>query len=132
MKTVETVGPGAYDTDSAINITRVRVTNIDMGKSKIGRGNFLKTSENKVGPGQYDEIEKFGKDVKSFKIGERREEKSVETPGPGAHSPDKADEITRVKTTNITMGTSPARVDLVSKTVNTVGPGEYEDRNQFG
>ena len=30
------------------------------------------------------------------------------------------------------MGTSPARADLVSKTANTVGPGEYEDSNQFG
>ena len=49
--------------------------------------------------------------------------KTVETVGPGAYSPEHADEITKVKTTNIIMGTSPARADLVSKTIITVGPG---------
>ena len=84
MKTVETVGPGTYDKDSAINITRVRVTNIDMGKSKIGRGNFLMTSENKVGPGQYDDYSnQVGFDSKGFIISEKRETKFTTTAGPG-------------------------------------------------
>ena len=52
--------------------------------------------------------------------------------GPGAYSPERADGVTRVRTTNITMGTSPGRADLVSKTATTVGPGQYEDNKQFG
>ena len=126
------MGPSDYSPERADSITRVQTMNITMGKSKIGRGNFLKTCDNMIGPGQYEDTKGFGTDVKSIKIGERHEEKSVETPGPGTHSPDKADEITRVKTTNITMGSSPSRADFVSKTAATVGPGQYEDSKRFG
>ena len=54
------------------------------------------------------------------------------TAGPGAYSPERADGITRVKTTNITMGTSPGRAELVTKTATSLGPGEYEHSKQFG
>ena len=95
-----------------------------MGKSQTGRDNFVKTSEITVGPGQYEEINEFGTEVKSFRIGERREEKVVETLGPGAYSPDRADAITRVKTQNINMGSSPSRASLTRKTgAVDVGPG---------
>ena len=53
-RTVETVGPGAYSPERADSITRVQTENITMGKSKISRGNFLKTSDNTIGPGQYE------------------------------------------------------------------------------
>ena len=67
-----------------------------------------------------------------FTIGERKVERTVETVGPGAYSPENADEITRERTTNIVMGTSSNREDLVSKTTTTVGPGQYEEINKFG
>ena len=60
----------------------------------------------------------------------------METSGPGAHSPDKADEITKVKTTNITMGTSPSRAEIYEKEKRpevNVAPGQYDDHsNQIG
>ena len=44
--------------------------------------------------------------MKSFTIGERRETRVSTTAGPGAYSPERADSLTRTKTTNINMGTS--------------------------
>ena len=51
MRTIETVGPGAYDADNADNITRVRPINIAMGKSETGRDNSIKESDVTLGPG---------------------------------------------------------------------------------
>ena len=132
FKTVETMGPGAYDIDRADNITRVRATNINMSASP-SRGAYIQKGNDNTAPGQYDDGRTFGHDTKTFTIGEKRIEKVRETTaGPGAYSPERADGITRVKTTNITMGTSPSRAELVSKTAITVGPGEYEHSKQFG
>ena len=125
-KTVETIGPGAYDVDRADNITRVRATNINMGSSP-SRGAYIPKGNDNTAPGQYDDGRTFGDDTKTFTIGEKRIEKVRETTmGPGAYSPERADGVTRIKTTNITMGTSPGRAELVSKTTTTIGPGEYE------
>ena len=44
-----------------------------------------------VAPGQYDHGGKFGDNVKSFRIGERREERITQTIGPGSYDPDLAD-----------------------------------------
>ena len=125
------MGPGAYDLDRADNITRVRATNINMGSSP-SRGAYIQKGNENTAPGQYDDGRTFGYDTKTFTIGEKRETKTVETIGPGNYSPDRADGITRVRTTNITMGTSPGRAELVSKTSTTVGPGHYEDSKHFG
>ena len=57
----------------------------------------------------------------------------METLGPGTYSPDRADAITRVKTTNINMGSSPSRASLTRKTgAVDVGPGQYDGFKQFG
>ena len=95
------------------------------------RGAYIEKGNDNTAPGQYDDGRTFGHDTKTFTIGEKRETKIVKTLGPGAYSPERADGVTRVKTTNITMGTSPSRAELVTKTT-TVGPGEYEHSKQFG
>ena len=57
-----------------------------------------------MGPGQYDGFKQFGEEAKTFTLGEKREEKTAETMGPGSYNPERADGITRIKTTSINMG----------------------------
>ena len=48
--------------------------------------------------------------------------------GPGDYDAERADAMTRVRSTNITMGASPTRRDGFVKTSEvTVGPGAYDD-----
>ena len=69
-----------------------------------------KTATTEIGPGQYSYEKQFGEETKTFRIGERREERVVEeTAGPGQYDIERGDVITRVRTTNINMGSSPAR-----------------------
>jgi len=51
--------------------------------------------------------------------------------GPGAYSPERGDALTKTKMANINMGSSPSRATFVSKGID-VGPGQYDDRKQFG
>ena len=102
------MGPGLYDIEAGDAMTRVRTTNITMGGSPA-RGAYIEKGNDNTAPGQYDDGRTFGHDTKTFTIGEKRETKTVKTLGPGAYSPERADGVTRVKTTNITMGTSPSR-----------------------
>ena len=127
-KVVETVGPGLYDIERGDAITRVKAANITMGASP-SRGAYIPKGNDNTAPGQYDDGRTFGHDTKTWTIGEKRVEKVREGMGPGAYSPERADGITRVRTTNINMGTSPSRAELVSKTATTVGPGQYDDRS---
>ena len=120
------MGPGTYDIEKGDAITRVRATNINMSSSPA-RGAYIQKGNDNTAPGQYDDGRTFGHGTKTFTIGEKRKERARETSlGPGAYSPERADGITRVRTANVNMGTSPSRADLVSKTANNVGPGEYD------
>ena len=57
----------------------------------------------------------------------------VETMGPGNYDIERGDAMTRVRTTNITMGTSPSRAQMTHKTATTeIGPGQYAYEKQFG
>ena len=77
-----------------------------------------------MAPGQYDDGIRFNSNSKSFKIGERREEKTKMTAGPGAYSPERAEAITRPKSANIDLGKSPARPRTFAKGVDVdVAPG---------
>ena len=71
--------------------------------------------------------------MKSFTIGEKRNEKVRDTTaGPGAYSPERADSLTRTKTTNINIGTSEmgTRMELQTNTQSAqLGPGQYDDRS---
>lgn len=97
---------------------------------------FAKSSDVNVAPGQYDDRQyEFGNNVKSFRIGEKRTEKVVEGMGPGAYNPERAEAMTKTKTsTTINMASSPGRPGTFAKKNDyDVSPGQYDDRNyQFG
>ena len=70
--------------------------------------------------------------MKGFKIGERREEKVQITAGPGTYSPERAETITKTRSANINMGTSPSRPGTFAKGGDTnVAPGQYDDGIRF-
>ena len=55
--------------------------------------------------------------------------------GPGAYDPDRADAITKTKTTTaVNMGASPDRGSFMNRQSDAnIGPGQYDDRNyEFG
>ena len=62
-----------------------------MGTSPSRPGTFAKQDDYSVAPGQYDDGKRFGQDTKSFRIGEKREQRIVESMGPGSYDPDRAD-----------------------------------------
>ena len=90
-KTIETMGPGAYDPDLADRHTKPKMPNITMGGSPSRPASFAKGGDVNVAPGQYDDGIRFNSNVKGFKIAEKREHKTIETMGPGAYDPDLAD-----------------------------------------
>ena len=79
-----------------------------MGSSPA-RASFAKKEDYNNGPGQYDDGKDFGRDTKSFRIGEKRQERVVESMGPGQYSPERAEVLTKTKTVTIDMGRSAAR-----------------------
>ena len=81
-----------------------------------------------VAPGQYDDGMRFNSNVKSFKIGEKREERIADTMGPGSYDPVRAENMTKSRTVNIDMGKSPSRPHSFAQggDVN-VAPGQYDD-----
>ena len=89
-----------------------------------------------MAPGQYDDRQyEFGNNVKSFRIGEKRAEKVVEGMGPGAYNPERAEAMTKTKTsTTVNMSSSPGRPSTFANSNGyDVAPGQYEDRSyQFG
>ena len=126
------MGPGNYDIERGDAVTRVRTTHITMGTSPTRRS--INRDENTgVGPGQYDDGKGFGMDTKTFTIGEKRVEKTIETMGPGAYSPERADDLTKTKMVNIHMGTETRAANFASKTASSnLGPGAYDEGKKFG
>ena len=127
-----TAGPGTYSPERGDNLTKTKMANINMGTSPSRPGTFAKGGDVNVAPGQYDDGIRFNTNVKSFKIGEKREERIQMTAGPGAYSPERGDNITKTKMVNINMGTSPSRPGTFAKggDVN-VAPGQYDDGMRF-
>ena len=125
----ETMGPGAYDHERADTVTKTKIANIDMGSSPA---RITKRNDVDVAPGQYDDGVRWNSNVKSFRIGEKRTEKMTESMGPGAYSPERADAVTKTKTVNINMGSSPSRPSTFARggDVN-VAPGQYDDGMRF-
>ena len=92
------MGPGEYDTEKADAITRVKTTNVTIDKS-ARKANLTTDKDSTIGPGQYEEIKKFGEDTTSFRIGEKRTEIIRESSvGPGAYDLERADKVTRTRT----------------------------------
>ena len=95
-----------------------------MGSSPARPHSFAKGGDVDVAPGQYDHGKRFGEDTKSFRIGEKREVRIEQTAGPGTYEADRADAITKQKTPNINMGSSPARPQSFAKPMDVdVAPG---------
>ena len=68
------------------------MANINLGSSPSRPASFAKGGDVNVAPGQYDDGRESGRDnVKSFTIAEKRETRTVESMGPGAYDPDRAD-----------------------------------------
>ena len=106
---VETMGPGAYDPDTADLYTKPKMPNVTMGGSPSRPKSFAKGGDVDVAPGQYDDGIRFNSNVKGFKIAEKRESRTIETMGPGAYNHEAADGLTKAKMPNINMGSSPSR-----------------------
>ena len=117
------MGPGTYDPDRADGVTKPKMPNINMGSSP-SRGSFIKKDDANVGPGQYDDGNEFGRNVKTFTIGEKRYERVVETMGPGQYSPERADALTKTKIKTVNLASSPARpVSFAKQGDIDVAPG---------
>ena len=69
------MGPGAYDPEKADAVTKTKIATVTMGSSPSRPTSFAKSGDINVAPGQYDDGIRFNSNVKSFKIGEKREEK---------------------------------------------------------
>ena len=121
VKYESTAGPGQYDVDRSVSVTKQRVQSGAFSKTQARPKTFaIETSSAAVG--QYDDGIRFNSNVKSFRIGEKRTEKMTESMGPGAYSPERADAVTKTKIVNINMGASPARPVKKSADVD-VAPG---------
>jgi len=105
-KMTESMGPGAYSPERADTVTKTKIANINMGSSPA---RAITRTDVDVAPGQYDDGIRFNQNVKSFRIGEKRQEKIVSSMGPGAYDHERADAVTKSKMPNINMGSSPAR-----------------------
>ena len=117
------MGPGTYDPDRADGVTKPKMPNINMGSSP-SRGSFIRKDDANVGPGQYDDGNEFGRNVKTFTIGEKRYERVVETMGPGQYSPERADALTKTKIKTVNIASSPARpVSFAKQGDIDVAPG---------
>ena len=108
-RTVETMGPGAYDPEGADGLIKPKMPNINLGSSPSRPASFAKGGDVDVAPGQYDDGIRFNSNVKGFKIAEKRETRTVETMGPGAYNHEAADGLTKAKMPNINLGSSPSR-----------------------
>ena len=86
-----------------------------MGSSPSRPQSFAKGGDVNVAPGQYDDGVRWNSNVKSFTIGEKRTERVRDGVGPGQYSPERADGITKNKTPNINMGSSPSRPQSFAK-----------------
>ncbi len=115
------MGPGAYDHERADSLTKSKMPNINMGGSPARP---VKRTDVDVAPGQYDDGMRFNSNVKSFTIGEKRAERVTETMGPGSYSPERADMMTKSKTTTVNMASSPSRPNSFAKASGyDVAPG---------
>jgi len=86
-------------------------TTINMSSSPGRPSTFAMNTDVNVSPGQYDDRNyQFGSNAKGFTIGEKRETKVSDGIGPGAYNPERAESMTKTKTTTtINMSSSPGR-----------------------
>ena len=125
--------PRDYSPERGEALTKAKTPNIDMGKSQSRPSTFAKPgTDADGGPGTYDSPVKFGKDIISFKIGEKRPER-IDNDNRD-YSPERAEALTKAKTPNVDMGKSPSRPSTFAKpgTDADGGPGTYDSPVKFG
>jgi len=107
-------------------MTKSKIVNVNLGSSPSRPMSFARGGDVNVAPGQYDDNQRFNSNVKSFKIGEKREERITKTLGPGEYDYEKSDAMTKPKLVNVNMGSSPSRPASFARggDVN-VAPGQY-------
>ena len=130
-KTIETAGPGRYSPERADALTKSKITHSIRIDSSTGHQALEnKTTGSGVAPGTYDDRSyEWGHQSKGFTIGEKRETMIDETAGPGAYSPERADNLVKSKVTNVNMGSSPQRpARLHGEHPEGAAPGQYDDR----
>ena len=110
-----TAGPGEYNHEVADNLTKTRTPNINIGSSP-SRPHSLAVTGSGADPGQYDDGIRFNSGVKGFKIEGKKEERIPVTAGPGEYNHEAADNLTKNRTPNINLGTSPSRPGTVAVT----------------
>ena len=117
------MGPGQYSPERADAVTKTKVTTVNISSSTARPASFAKKGDVDVAPGQYDDGIRFNSNAKSFTIGEKRNERVVETMGPGSYDPDRSDGVTKPKMPNMKMGSSPSRGSFIRKDDANIGPG---------
>ena len=85
-------------------MTKHKIPNVNLGSSPARPGTFAKSGDIDVAPGQYAYEKRFGEETKSFRIGEKREERTENSAGPGTYDPTRADGMTKQKIPNINLG----------------------------
>ena len=76
-------------------------------------------------PGSCDKhLIEFGKDAKSFKIGEKYSEKYDQNLGPGTYNHEKADSLTKPKVNSFIIKDSSN--SFINKHDSSPGPGNYQ------
>ena len=131
----KTVGPGAYNPSKADDLTRSKSPTTKMSKASSRPKSFANPSQENIGPGAYSDGKKFGEGIKTFKIGQKREEKIGGGVGPGQYNPDKAEAVTKPNAPKITFANrSPNRPENFANAgqVGTAGPGAYDSPMKFG
>ena len=128
----ETVGPGSYYPDRGDKYTRSKSPEVRLGSSQARPTTFAKhDNEMDVAPGQYDDYSRnMGNNGRGFTIGEKRESRVQQTPGPGEYNPEKSEGKIRNKSPSFNMGsTSPSRPHSFAKHDHEmdVAPGQYDD-----
>ena len=127
----KTAGPGSYNPEQAEALTKTRAHNIDLGKSPSRPNTFAVAGhEHAAAPGQYDDGVRFNSGVKSFTIGEKREQPIPKTAGPGEYQVDKALNQTHTRNPAPDMSSSPPRPGTFA-IAGQSAPGQYDSSVKF-
>ena len=95
--------PGSYNPDRAEKITRPKTAHPKFDKSPArARPNAFERDDPRIGPGEYDDGQRWNSNVKPVTIGVKRP-KRVEKDQRN-YSPERAEAITKTKVATFTMG----------------------------
>ena len=79
-----------------------------------------------MGPGSYESPRKFGDNVTTYSMGQKREQAIGVSPGPGTYEPQES--AIKTKAVNVLISAAKGRDLSPSKaTDGGIGPGTYED-----